>query len=1082
MLVIWAKATPAKVLKNLSLVLRTVSDVPVRVVNNYEVPAGTRLVLALGAEAVKHLQTNKILAKGRTTTSYRTTPHMLGDVPVLVSYSAEIGEIDHGYYTDLLTDVGLAIRYCQTGKWHPVYGAYRYVPDFAELCAKIEAEHAITQEPVDVAMDLETLGLDPYAPPTLSPSSLGAYIVTIQASCKPGTADVVRFADRMHESQRLQDPVFRQQIEFLLNCPYVRLKGANFKFDLHWLWVRGGFTCSTFTFDTTIVGSLLDENRSNSLDTHTKIYVSSLAGYADAFNKAVDKSRMDKVPPDQLLPYAGGDVDADLQVAAAMKQELLRDSKLTSFYVNILHPAARAFEWVEQGGVVVDLPAFQELKSDLEKEHARLVKEACKIMGGRLVVKHGYTSMVQGRPEAMNLTKASMLTDFMFSPMGLNLKPKMYTAKLDKDGIQRPSTAMEHLEMFADVPEAKAFIDIIRQDSGVMKTYNCLIGETEVLTSNGYRRVDSIVQGEVVKTHTGEWKPVIGVYSNGKQPVFRVTLESGKQVTATENHPLLTQYGWVPVFDVKVGEQVFAHRLTEADRDAVRKSGGPEVWSAAGLAETRHYVAGCMDVPVSVRESYERQCREFEKREQQKLRVSARQGKSHTRAQQAGTANGDVSLMVEHEVSMLEPETPVLEGLWGTRDYSVQPVDALREFFERYGRDATWVLDRAGGCERELREGELRVVAESLAEQEQAEFQKERVVKIEALGERETFDLTIEDSHSFIANGIVVHNTYVIGFLEHLRSDGRLHPTYYLFVGNHEEGEGGAKTGRLSCKAPAFQTVPKHTFWAQRIRRCYPAPPGYVVVERDYSQGELRVIACIADETNMIAAYKAGRDLHIETAAPFAGYTYESLLKLAETDVHTFEETRQLGKAGNFGLVFGMYEDGFIAYARSNYGVELTREEAHTFREGFFARYPKLTAYHNRYKEFAKQHKQVRTPLGRIRHLPLIKSPNRDVASKAERQAINSPVQGTLTDMVLWTIALEQQSGLAAVAPCFGACHDSILNYVPEDRVDEIVTQQLNQMENLEFSKVGWTPQLRFVADAKVGPNWGTLQKFQRSL
>jgi DNA polymerase I-like protein with 3'-5' exonuclease and polymerase domains len=231
----------------------------------------------------------------------------------------------------------------------------------------------------------------------------------------------------------------------------------------------------------------------------------------------------------------------------------------------------------------------------------------------------------------------------------------------------------------------------------------------------------------------------------------------------------------------------------------------------------------------------------------------------------------------------------------------------------------------------------------------------------------------------------------------------------------------------------------------------------------------------------MIAAYKAGRDLHIETAAPFAGYTYVQLSDLELIDPHTFEETRQLGKAGNFGLVFGMKEDGFIVYARVNYRVELEWDQAHTFREGFFKKYPRLLTYHEMQKRFAHQFKHVRTPLGRIRHLPLIKSPNREVASKAERQAINSPVQGTLTDMVLWSLALEERAGLAAIAPCFGACHDSILNYVPEDRVEEIVMKQLEQMENLPFAQVGWSPQLKFLADAKVGPNWGELKKFKRS-
>lgn len=788
-LTVWSKQPSSKVQGWLGPVLRS-PDPSIHVVNDCSVPEGTTAILALGTDAMKTLQNEKLVAKNRTVTSYRTQPVMRNGVPVLVSYDPSIGEIDHGYYVDLLTDVTLALRYCLTGQWLPIYGQYRYVKDFAELCAGIEQQFKDTGRAVDVAKDLETLGLDPYALPLLSPPFPGAYIVSMQATHQKGKADVVRFADRGHEIERLQDPAFREQVEFLLRSPMVKLKGANFKYDLHWLWKRAALNCTTFTFDTTIVGSLLDENRSNGLDTHVKIYCPRLAGYSDKFDRTVDKSRMDQVPPDQLLPYAGGDVDGDLQVAEVMKRELLKDSALTSFYVNILHPAARAFEQVEQGGIIVDKQAYQELKADLEVEHQRLVKEACKIMGGRIVAKHGYML----GPKGMNLTKASMLVDFMFTPMGLNLKPKMYTEKPDKDGIQRPSTAMEHLEMFADDPRAKEFIDIIRADSGVMKTYN----------------------------------------------------------------------------------------------------------------------------------------------------------------------------------------------------------------------------------------------------------------------------------------------TYVVGFLEHLRSDGRYHPTYYLFVGNQDEGEGGAKTGRLSCKDPAFQTVPKHTKWAKRIRRCFPAPPGYVVVERDYGQGELRVIACIAHEKNMIAVFKSGRDIHADTAAPFAGFTYESLMALEKTDPHTFEETRQLGKAGNFGLVFGMKEDGFVNYARSNYGVSLTWDEAHDFREAFFQKYPNLLVYHEEYKRIARQHKAVRTPLGRIRHLPLIKSPNQEVRSKSERQAINSPVQGCLTDMVLWTIALEHRSGLSEIAPCFGACHDSILNYVPEDRVDEIVTKQVEQMESLPFEKVGWSPQIKFVADAKVGQNWGEMKKFKR--
>lgn len=786
MLTIWTKCNNERTRASLAPILSRAPGLPVTITNQYEVPPETKTLLALGGDSLKHLQEQKVVPKNRTTTSLRTIPHHLQGLPVLVSYSPDIWEIDHGYYVDLLTDTSLAVRHCQTGSWKPQYGHYRYVEDFAAFCQGVVAEHAFLQQPVDVSFDLETLGLDPYALPTLFPPFPGAYIVTMQASRLKGEADVVRFLHRHDEQTRLQASThLQEQLTFLFTDPRVRIKGADFKFDQHWLWVRARQQVKTFTFDTTLVGSLLDENRSNGLDVHAKIYVPAMGAYSDEFDLAVDKARMDKVHPDKLLPYAGGDSDVTLQAAEVMKSELLKDPALTRFYVTILHPAAKAMAALEQGGVVVDRDAYRELRADLEAEQIRLVGEASKLLGGRILAKHRDDSKLGG----LNLTKASMLCDFLFSPMGLNLKPKQFTAKPDKDGIQRPSTALEHLEQFADHPEAGPFVALYREYSGIQKT-----------------------------------------------------------------------------------------------------------------------------------------------------------------------------------------------------------------------------LD-----------------------------------------------------------------TYVVGFLEHLRSDGRFHPTYFLFVGNKLLNQGGAKTGRLSAKAPAWQTVPKHTKWAKRIRRCFPAPPGYVVVERDYSQGELRVAACIANETNMIAAYKANRDLHAETAGPFRGYSYEAMMLLKKTEEDVFAEIRQLGKAGNFGLLFGMYIDGFIDYARDNYGVVLTYEEAKDFRNAFFKRYPKLLDYHEDCKRIARRDRQIRTPLGRIRHLPLIKSPNPEVRAKAERQAINSPVQGTLTDMTLWTLALEHEQGLHSIAPAFGSTHDSITNYVPEDQVSAVVPRQLEIMQSLPFHTVGWTPQLTFTADAKVGPNLADL-------
>ena len=312
-------------------------------------------------------------------------------------------------------------------------------------------------------------------------------------------------------------------------------------------------------------------------------------------------------------------------------------------------------------------------------------------------------------------------------------------------------------------------------------------------------------------------------------------------------------------------------------------------------------------------------------------------------------------------------------------------------------------------------------------------FEASDVVSVEYIGDYETFDLTIQDSHSFVANGVVVHNT-----------------------------------------------IPKHTKWAKKLRRCFPAPPGMFILENDYSQGELRVIACLANEETMIEAYRQNMDLHVITSGRFAGYSYEDMLKLKKENKELFDSIRQLGKAGNFGLIYGMGAEGFQAYAELNYGVKLALEEAAKFRNGFFETYHQLPVYHKEYKAFAHKNGYVASPLGRMRHLPLINSSNSMVRSTAERQSINSPVQGCLSDMLIWAISISHQRGWFETSPCFGAIHDAKYAYIPEDNHEFYIERELEVMENLPFEKVGWKPQLKFVADAKFGKTMASLQEYER--
>lgn len=767
-MLLWTKETESKTLLSLTPAL----SIPYKISNEEAFPIGKApLVFVLGKDRVDHLSAAGALPKNRSIKSLREQVFTYPGTSqkFMVSYNPSVMDTEYAWYVDLLCDTKLAIRYLKTGSLKPNYGHYQYVSDFKEvLTAIVEKFTNNGSTPVEVALDTETLGLNPYNPK--------AWIITIQVTVEPGFAHVVHFPTKDHFDKWLLK--YKWQLEWICQKPIVSLRMANGKYDCNWLYEKAGIEVTNFKFDTTLVGSLLDENRSNALDVHAKIYTEDLGGYSDTFDITYDKSRMDLVPVGDLLKYSGGDSDATYRVAQAMRKELTANKQLANFYIHLLHPAARAYEVVERTGVCVDLEAFKQLEVELSAQMKFAVYNASKIVGGRLVAKH--------LRDSTNILKPAFLVDFLFSPMGLNLKPLKHTEKSEK-----PSTAMDHLMMFREVPAAKEFLKCVEEYQSASKTLS----------------------------------------------------------------------------------------------------------------------------------------------------------------------------------------------------------------------------------------------------------------------------------------------TFVTGFLSHLREDGRLHPNYFLHRGNKDEGEGGTNTGRLSARDPAWQVLPKHTAWAKRIRACYPAPPGYVILALDYSQGELKIIACIANETNMIAAYASGMDLHAYTAGSFKGYTYDQMRLMAVDNPELYAAIRQLGKAGNFGLIYGMGVDGFITYANDNYGVSLTYDEGNSFRNGFFERYPGLTAYHKKYKSDARKHKKIITPLGRVRHLPLITSPFSQERSKSERQAINSPVQATLSDLSLLATVEMHKRGWLNTAPVFGMVHDQLLLYVPEDQALEHAKNVKEVMENLPLQKFGWHPQLQFTVDCEIGPNLGALKK-----
>ena len=331
-------------------------------------------------------------------------------------------------------------------------------------------------------------------------------------------------------------------------------------------------------------------------------------------------------------------------------------------------------------------------------------------------------------------------------------------------------------------------------------------------------------------------------------------------------------------------------------------------------------------------------------------------------------------------------------------------------------------------------------------------------------------------------------STFVEGFLKHLRPDGRFHPSYMLFhggFGNDDDDESGTVTGRLSAKEPAFQVTPKKTKWAKRIRECFIAPKGKVIVCIDYSQGELKVVACFAPEKTMIEAYLDGLDLHAVTGAKMAGVDFKEFVTWKDSEdaalAALFEKHRGNAKPANFGLLYGQMAQGFIAYAWANYGIKLTLEEGEKMRDAFFQLYPGLLDFHERQRNIVRLHQEVRSPLGRLRHLPTIKSPDRIIRNRAERQAINSPIQSTLADMMEFAIALIDDAFPNEEVQVVGNIHDALVAYIDEDKVPTILPQVVEIMSNLPLHKLGWNPPLKFTVDAEVGYDLASVKKWKKA-
>lgn len=249
--------------------------------------------------------------------------------------------------------------------------------------------------------------------------------------------------------------------------------------------------------------------------------------------------------------------------------------------------------------------------------------------------------------------------------------------------------------------------------------------------------------------------------------------------------------------------------------------------------------------------------------------------------------------------------------------------------------------------------------------------------------------------------------------------DNRIHPSFNIT---------NVVTGRTSCSNPNLQQVPRN----KELRTLYTAPEGRKLIEADYSQIELRVAAHYSDDPTMIEIYRTGGDIHRTTAASTMGKSPDEVTK----------EDRSKAKAVNFGFLYGMMAKKFGEYALDNYGVVVSSQEAERYRQLFFQKYSRLLTWHKEMEQLCEIQGGVANMFGRFRSLPDIYSTDKWDRLSAIRKAINSPVQGTASDLLLLAaVEIDKTLGREMDLKIVGTVHDSILMDVPEEYVDDSVIE-----------------------------------------
>ena len=286
-------------------------------------------------------------------------------------------------------------------------------------------------------------------------------------------------------------------------------------------------------------------------------------------------------------------------------------------------------------------------------------------------------------------------------------------------------------------------------------------------------------------------------------------------------------------------------------------------------------------------------------------------------------------------------------------------------------------------------------------------------------------------------------STYADGLLKEISADGRIHTNFQMTV---------TATGRLSSTEPNLQNIPVRRELGAQIRKMFVASPGKVLVDADYSQIELRLLAHIANDETMIAAFRSGEDIHAVTASQVFGVPLAEVTPLQ----------RSHAKAVNFGIVYGI-----SAFSLAQ-DIGVFQSEAKAYMDSYFAKYHGVREYMTRVVEQAKADGYVTTLFGRRRDLPELKSSNFNLRSFGERVALNMPIQGTAADIIKAAMVRVDARMRAEhlQARLLLQVHDELIVECPAEEAETVKAILVDEMEHVVDYRVP------LLVDAKIGASW----------